>query len=136
MEQRVFSDLSYEKFLNEEKLMGSKCKNCGALYLPPRPICIKCYSTEMEWVEMEGKGKLAAYTYIYVGPPFMAGEGYDREHPYCVGVVKTTEGVRAIARIEGLDMAAPESTRIGMPLKVKYLHRGEEKTYLAFEPAR
>jgi len=89
MEERPFSDTSYKQFLNEEKLMGSRCRNCGALFLPPRSICIKCHGSDMEWVEMKGKGKLVAFTCITVGPPFMIEEGYDRTHPYCSGVAKT-----------------------------------------------
>jgi hypothetical protein len=62
MEVMPFNDISYERFLSEEKLMGSRCRDCGFLFLPPRTICIECYSSEMDWVEMKGKGKLAAYT--------------------------------------------------------------------------
>jgi len=137
MEQKPFSDISYEQFLNEEKLMGSRCKKCGALFVPPRTICIKCYSSEMEWVEMGGKGKLAAFTCISVGPPFMIKEGYDRKHPYCSGVVELEEGARVVARIEEVDTNKPETIKVGMPLRAKFLHRGEGenlKTFLAFKP--
>jgi len=88
MEAMPFNDISYERFLSEEKLMGSRCEKCGALFVPPRSICIKCYGTEMEWVEMKGKGKLSAFTCIAIGPPLMAKEGYDRQHPYVSGVVQ------------------------------------------------
>jgi hypothetical protein len=138
MEERPFSDISYEQFLNEEKLMGSRCKECGALYAPPRPICIKCYGTEMEWVQMKGKGRLAAFTCISVGPPFMIAEGYDRKNPYCSGVVELEEGVRVVARIEGFNTNKPETIKIGTPLTVEYLHRGEGEnltTFLAFRPS-
>ena len=54
MDERPFSDISYEWFLNEERLMGSRCTTCGALFVPPRPICIRCHGTDMVWVEMEG----------------------------------------------------------------------------------
>ncbi len=137
MEQRPFSDISYEQFLNEEKLMGSRCKACNALFVPPRPICIHCYSSDMEWVELKGEGKLGAFTCISVGPPFMIAEGFNRKNPYCSGVVDLEEGARVDARIEGVDTLKPETIQVGMPLKVKYLHRDEEgipKTYLAFEP--
>ena len=137
MEERPFSDISYEKFLNEEKVMGSRCKKCGALFAPPRSICIECYSTEIEWVELKGKGKLAAFTCIAVGPPFMIKEGYDRKHPYCSGVVELEEGVKVVARIEGVDTNKPETIKIGMPLTVEFLHRGEGEnltTFLAFKP--
>jgi uncharacterized OB-fold protein len=137
MEERPFNDISYEQFLNEGKLMGSRCKKCGALFVPPRSICIKCYATEMEWVEMKGKGKLAAFTCISVGPPFMIAEGYDRKRPYCSGVVELEEGTRVVARIEGVDASKPETIKIGAPFQVEFLHRGEGDnltTFLAFKP--
>ena len=138
MSERPFSDISYGRFLNEEKLMGSRCKGCGAQYVPPRSICINCYKSDMEWVEMQGKGKLAAFTCITIAPPFMIEQGYNRNNPYCSGVVELQEGGRVDARIEGVDCTQPESIKVGMPLKAKFLHRGEEdamETYLAFEPA-
>lgn len=135
MEARPFTDFSYQQFLNEEKLMGSKCRTCGALYAPPRPICHKCHGTDMEWAEMKGKGQLYAFTVITVGPPFMIAEGFDRKNPYISGVVKLAEGVRVDARIEGVDASQPETIKIGTPLTVRFLHRGEgneAKTILAF----
>ncbi|MGD9133581.1 MAG: Zn-ribbon domain-containing OB-fold protein [Desulfobacterales bacterium] len=137
MEERPFSDISYEKFLGEEKLMGSRCKKCDARYVPPRAICVGCYSSDMEWVEMTGKGRLAAFTCITVAPPFMIAQGYNRKNPYISGVVELEEGGRVDARIEGVDAGKPEDIKVGMPLKVKYIHRemeGKKETYLAFEP--
>ncbi|MGD8210799.1 MAG: zinc ribbon domain-containing protein, partial [Desulfobacterales bacterium] len=91
MEVRPFSDISYELFLNEKKLMGSRCKGCGTQYVPPRSICIDCYGSDMEWVEMQGKGRLAAFTCINIPPPFMIAQGYNRKNPYCTGVVELEE---------------------------------------------
>ena len=93
MEERPFSDISYQQFLDDNKLMGSKCRKCGSLSAPPRPICIQCHGFDMEWVELIGKGKLAGYTCIAIGPPAMIAEGYGRDNPYCVGVVELEEGV-------------------------------------------
>jgi uncharacterized OB-fold protein len=137
MEERPFNDISYERFLGEDKLMGSRCIKCGSLFVPPRPICIKCHSSEMRWVEMKGRGKLAAFTCIAIGPPFMIKEGYDRKHPYVSGVVDLEEGARVVARIEGMDGTKPETITIGAPLKVEFLHREEganATTFLAFSP--
>ena len=138
MEKRPFNDVSYEQFLNEEKLMGSRCQKCGGLFVPPRPICIQCYANEMEWIETKGNGKLAAFTCIAIGPPLMIKEGYDRKHPYVSGVVELEEGARVVARIEGVDGSKPETIKIGTPLKVEFLRRGEGKnltTFLAFRPS-
>jgi len=92
----------------------------------------------MEWVEMRGKGRLAAFTCIAIGPPFMRKEGYDRQHPYVSGVVELEEGARVVARIEGVDGTKPETIRISTRLKAEFLHRGEGENataFLAFRPS-
>ena len=137
MEDKPFSDNSYKQFLNKDKLMGSRCKKCRTLSLPPRPICRKCRSFEMEWVEMAKNGKLVAFTCISIGPPFMIAEGYDRKNPYCSGVIELEEGVRVDSRIVGVNANNPESIKVGMSLTVHFKHKGAgrgQKTYLAFKP--
>jgi uncharacterized protein len=138
MEIRPFSDITFQKYLSEEKLMGSRCKKCGKLYAPPRPLCISCYATDQEWAPMKGIGKLAAFTCIAVVPKSMSEEGHGRENPYCVGVVELDEGPRVVARIVGVDTLQPETIIIGTPMSINYLHRnkgGSAKTILAFGPA-
>ena len=138
MEERLFNDISYERFLNEDKLMGSRCRKCGSLSVPPRSISVKCYQSEMEWVAIKGKGKLVAFTSIAIGPPFMIREGYDRKRPYVSGVIELEEGVKVVARIGGGDASKPETIRIGTPLQMEFLHRGEgadATTFIAFSPA-
>lgn len=135
MSQKEFTSASFNQFLGERKLMGSRCRRCGELYLPPRPICIKCHQSDMEWVEMKGKGKLAAFTAVAVAPTMMMAEGYDREHLYCTGVVELEEGPKISARILGVDAQHPETIKVGTPLTVEFVDRGEgesRRTYLGF----
>jgi uncharacterized OB-fold protein len=137
MNQKPFNDTSYEQSLNEEKIMGSKCKKCGALALPPRPICISCFGSEMEWVQLKGTGKLAAFTSIVVAPPYMLKEGFGRGNPYTVGVVELDEGVKVVSRIVGVDSKKPEQIKVGTPLKAEFIKKGEGadiKTILVFKP--
>ncbi len=136
MQSKPIGDNAFNQFLAKEKLMGSRCQKCGKLFVPPRPICIECGEAEMEWAEVSGKGKLAGFTCITIGPSFMRAEGYDRKNPYCVGVVELEEGARVDARIEGVDPSAPETITVGLPVKAKFLHRDNDyvkKTFLAFE---
>lgn len=133
--ENEFYSAAYDRFISEGKLMGSKCQQCGARYVPPRPICPKCHASEMELVAMKGKGRLAAYTVITVGTPLMVEEGFDRDHPYCSGVVELEEGARITARILGVDVTQPDQIKIGTPVAVEYqeqVHGGEKKTFLAF----
>ena len=38
MQGQELTGATYEAFVREHKLMGARCKNCDALYLPPRPV--------------------------------------------------------------------------------------------------
>ena len=136
MEQREFNGASFYQFLGEGKLMASRCKECGALYLPPKPLCTRCYGDDMEWAQMKGRGKLAAFTAIAVAPTLMMEEGYGRDNPYCTGVVELEEGPKISARILGVDAKKPGEIEVGTPLTVEFVERGEgeeKKTFLAFK---
>jgi uncharacterized OB-fold protein len=133
---RAFSGTSFYEFLGENKLMGSRCQSCGALYLPPRALCPACYGEEMAWEEMSGDGKLLAFTTIHIAPTAMIEAGYDRKNPYCTGIVQLAEGPAVSAQILGVDPTRPQEIEIGTPLRVAFVQRGEgeqARTYLAFE---
>lgn len=137
-ENRAFSDMSFQQFLSEERLMGCRCRSCGTEYLPPKPICTNCFSHDLEWVEMPETGKLAAFTCITVGPPAMKQEGFGRRNPYCSGVIEVAEGIRVDARIQGVNPNNPEEIRVGMSMRTEYIHRdinGVKSTVIGFRPA-
>ncbi len=132
---RPFTAASFNKFLQEQKLMASRCSRCSSLFLPPRAICPHCQGREMTWAELSGRGKLAAFTSIYIGPSWMNSLGFGRQRPYLSGVVELEEGVKISARILGLEAGQPEKIRIGLPLSVAFEEQvsGEtKKTVLAF----
>ena len=90
----------------------------------------------MEWVELSGEGRLAAYTAVHIGPTSMLEAGYDRQNPYVSGVVELGEGPKISAQILGVDGANPATIAIGTPLRVAFVDRGEgeeRRTFLAFE---
>ena len=131
-----FSAESFNQFLGEKKLMGSRCQSCGALHLPPRALCPVCHGGEMQWEEMNGKGKLVAFTTIHIAPTAMIEAGYGRDKPYCAGIVQLDEGPAISAQILGVETTQPEQIAIGTPLKVTFIERGEgeeRRTYLAFK---
>ncbi len=130
------STKSFFKALEEGKLIGSRCKKCGYVAAPQRLICPKCQSDQMGVIEFSGKGKLSAFTVIYIPPTEMAEAGYNAKNPYCVGIVTLDEGPRVNAQILGFDLSQPEQIKIGTPLKMTTIQRGPEeapRTYLAFE---
>ena len=84
---------------------------------------------------MKGKGKLAAFTVITVGPSLMVQAGYDRNNPYCSGIAELEEGPKISGRILEVDVKNPENIQVGTPLTVEFIEEGEgdnKKTFLAF----
>jgi uncharacterized OB-fold protein len=135
--EREFTIKSYIDYLSEKKLMGSKCKDCGASYVPVRKLCTKCNSINMEWAEMSGKGKIEAFTSITVGTPFFVEKGYGRNKPYCFSVIKLDEGPMISGQLIGVDESKPDTIKIGMPVKATFIEteiRGETRVDLGFEP--
>jgi uncharacterized OB-fold protein len=117
MAEQEFTHTAFQAHLDRHKLMGARCQSCGALYLPPRPMCTACYSQDMLWEELSGNGELIAFTTVHIAPTAMIAAGYGRNKPYCSGV-------------------DPMSIKIGTRLTVEYLERGEgedKKTFLAFQ---
>ncbi|MEM3112386.1 MAG: Zn-ribbon domain-containing OB-fold protein [Candidatus Anstonellales archaeon] len=135
MTEHSFCSTKFFQFIENQKLMGTKCKSCHELYLPPRPLCIGCFSDEMEWVEFSGRGRLQAFTSITVGPTFMIDQGYDRKNPYCCGIVKLEEGPQISGQILGVESKTPEMIKIGIPVKVEFLikeEKGKRRYWLGF----
>ena len=118
--ERPFTVQSYVEFLNQKQLMGSKCKDCGHINLPPRLVCGKCYKGNMEWVEVPGKGKLASFSTIYIGSSFMNAKGYSPKKPYCFGTIDLDAGVSISGHIKGVNELDANSIKIGTRLKIAY----------------
>jgi hypothetical protein len=135
---KAFNGTSFYEFLGENRLMGSRCKSCGALHLPPRAMCPACYADEMAWIEMSGRGKLLAFTTVHIAPTAMIEAGYGRDKPYCAGIVQLEEGPAISAQILGVDASRPSEIEVGTSLEATFVRRGEgdeARTYLAFEPS-
>jgi uncharacterized protein len=138
MTENIFTATAFNKYLAEHKLMGTRSRASGRIFVPPRPVDPGTHSDEMEWVELAGKGRLLAFTVVNVGPSAMIAVGYDRKNPYCVGIVRLDEGPKISAQILDVDVAHPEKIKIGMELRVAFIERGEgnaKKTFLGFKPA-
>lgn len=136
MAQRPFTHTSFQQFLDEGKLMASRDRATGEIFLPPRPLNPATYGDDMEWVELSGEGKLVAFTAIHIGVQAMLKAGYDRQKPYCTGVVELEEGPKISAQILGIDPSRPDEIQIGVPLHVTFVERGEgeeKRKALAFE---
>jgi len=107
-----FTIEQFYKQILQGKLVGGKCKKCGKVHLPPRPLCDNCFSKEFEWIELPQNGKLLTYTVIHVAPMQFQGMA-----PYAVGIVQLENGLKIPGMIRGV---ALEQIKIGMPLVIDF----------------
>lgn len=127
-----FTINSYFNEMKKKKIVGTQCKDCGRISLPPRVICDHCKSQNLEILELGGEGTLQAYSVVYVPTSKMIAAGFGRENPNCVGIVKMSEGPMVSTEIYGFDLTQPEKIKIGTSVKAKFIERGES-VVLAFE---
>lgn len=107
-----FTIESFYSLIAERKLMAAKCKRCGKLLVPPRPMCTDCYSKDLEWTQLKGEGKLLTYTVIHVSP-----KQFESMIPYAVGIAQLTEGPQLPGMIRDIK---PDKIRVGMKLRVDF----------------
>ena len=115
MAEQQPQDFTIEQFyknISQKKLMGGKCRKCGKIHLPPRPLCDKCLSTEFEWVELPRTGRLLTYTIIHVAPT-----QFQNMAPYAVGIVQLENGVKIPGMIKDVPL---DKIRVGMSLKMEF----------------
>ena len=103
---------NFYKFCRHGKLMAVKCKKCEKLFVPPRVVCPNCYSSNLHWVQLSGKGKLRTYSVVHIAP-----KNFQSQAPYTIGIVKLEEGVSLPGRIL---LDKDEEATIGMDLIVDF----------------
>ena len=88
----------YNEALKQNKLLGLKCQQCGNITVPPKIACSKCYSTDLDIVELSGRGKIQTFTTVFVPP-----EGREGESPYVIVLVELEEGPWIMGNLTGVD---------------------------------
>jgi len=101
------------KAIKQRKLVFQRCRDCGEWLHPPRPLCHKCRSDDLEWVESSGKGKIYSYVVFTrtVNPLYKV--------PYEVVLVEMDhEKVRILSNMKDTN---PDELFIGMPVEVEFV---------------
>ena len=96
-------------YLEAGKVMGTRCKDCGLVFFPPRADCYRCVASDMEWFEVTGTGKLVTYSKLEFAPV-----GFEDDVPYSIALLDYGT-YKVFGRIAG--NVPEESIKIGMPMK-------------------
>ena len=95
--------------LDEGRVTGTRCKDCGEVFFPPRADCYKCLTSNMEWFDVSGTGKLVSYSKLEYAPV-----GFDGDLPYCIALLDYGD-YKVFGRLAG-DLS-PEGVEVGMDMK-------------------
>jgi uncharacterized protein len=71
----------FVNYLTQGKVMGTKCRDCGTVTFPPKMDCPSCLSSNVDWFEITGPGKLETYAVVTYGP-----SGFEEDAPYTLAV--------------------------------------------------
>jgi uncharacterized OB-fold protein len=88
-----------------------RCQACGRLNWFPRAMCRYCSATELEWIQVSGRGRVYTFTTVHRAP----GEVF--EVPYVLALVDLDEGVRMMTHVVD---CPPDQLRVGLPVEVRF----------------
>lgn len=128
--------------LRAGKFTTTKCKKCGHISFPPGVICSKCWSDELEWVELPQRARVVTFTETQAGAPIgfpppiiMAwlnfGEGAPLKH-LLARIINCKEGELN----EGDEVRFVVFNVPSHPIEVKKETKICDRVYYAFEPVK
>ena len=111
----------YWQGANDGKLLIKRCKDCRETHFYPRAICPACFSSDTEWVEASGKGRIYSYSVTRRAPV-----------PYAIAYVTLDEGVTMLSNIVDADLNA---LCVDMPVEVTFRETENGQALPLFRPA-
>ena len=109
------------------KVMYTVCKSCGARFFPPRADCAGCLSSDMEWREVTGTGKLVSYSQLQYAPV-----GFEKDVPYSIAMLDYGD-YQVFGRLDNaLDLA---EVKIGMAMTTVANHLANGQLNYVFKKA-
>ncbi len=118
---------SYWSGTRQHELRVRKCRACGRHYFYPRDFCPSCFSFDVEWTKVRGRGLVYSFTVCHRPAP-----GFENDVPYNIALVELDEGVRLMSTIVDCPL---EDLRIGMAVEVVFDDVTAEVTLPRFRPA-
>ena len=103
----------YNEALKQNKLLGLKCRACGAITVPPKMVCRQCASPDLEIMELKGSGKIRTFTTVFV-----AAEGRESEIPYTIVMVEMDDGPWVMGNLEGIDPKTASMELVGKRVRM------------------
>jgi hypothetical protein len=115
----------------ERRLLVNRCADCGTWHHPPKPICPRCWSTEVRPTEVGGRGTVYLLMHLHQGAPAPGVDYAAAPHPVATVELDEQEGLRITTTIVGCDAGDIE---IGMRVTLDWIDR-DGVPFPVFRPA-
>ncbi len=119
----------YWEGLKRRELHMQRCSDCGKVWYPPAPFCPACWSRNVTWQKLSGRGKVNSWV-IFHQAYFSS---FKDDIPYNVAEVELEEGPRLLTNLVAIDNADIE---IGMLVEIVFEDVTDEVTLAKFRPVR
>lgn len=111
----------------EGELRLQRCSACAHSYFPPRPVCPRCASRDIEVYAASGRATLHSYVINQRPRPDMGTE------PHSIAIVALAEGPCMMSNIVDCPQT-PEALVLDMPLEVAFRAQDDTITLPFFRP--
>jgi uncharacterized protein len=98
---------------DDQKILGTKCTQCGKTYVPPRKTCPTCFTQNEEWIEVSPIGTLVTYTVVR-----RQLASLPKKPPIIYGLIHLEGSDTSLLHI--IDEVKPEEVKVGMKLQAKF----------------
>ncbi len=95
---------------DEGVFTGTRCEQCGIVYVPGRIFCERCLTKLDRWVKVGSEGTLKSWTVLYLGL-----DGKPQAEPEIVGLIEL-DGASTVL-VHRLGNIQPAEIRFGMRVK-------------------
>lgn len=104
----------------QRRLLIKRCQNCREWHQPPRSLCPSCWSTEVEFEEVQGRGIVDLATVLHHGAR-IEGIDYATGYPLAAVALDEQQGLRFTASTVDRGRGLP---RIGDLVELVWVERG------------
>ena len=127
----TMDDAGFWAACRAKQLRFQACADCTTPRHPPIPVCPKCHSTKMMWLDAPTRAEVYSFNVIHhASHPAVAGR-----LPYVGALILFPElpGVRLVSNVTDCE---PASVTIGMQVEVWWDDIGDGQFVPRFRPAK
>lgn len=100
---------------NEDRLLIQNCSACDRMQFPPEQACAKCGSSELDWREVSGNGRVNGYCVMYDSRVRLL----QADQPFNIAVIELEDDpdIKMFSHLPG---TKPDEVTIGASVMVEF----------------